>query len=72
MAALLERDTTPSRAHETSRALGFLVGVDGREHPITEAMVYLALVRVEADDLSLHGTVGRETIMDDDLEKDHG
>lgn len=72
MVALLERKTAPSEAQRTSRALGFLVGADGREHPITEAMVHLALARVEAENQSLHGIAGRDTIMDDYRDKDHG
>lgn len=60
MLALLERESTPSRARHRSRALGFLIDDDGREHPVTEAMVQLALARVEADQLSLHGTTPEE------------
>lgn len=36
-------------------ASGCVVGPDGREEPITEAMIRLALARIERNDISLHG-----------------
>jgi len=51
----MQHPQTAANARRQARVLGFLVLADGREQPIDEAMIDLALSRIDADGLSLHG-----------------
>ncbi len=52
-------EKTPAAQYHAG-ALGYLVHANGREQPITEEMVMLALARVQTDKLSLHGNQSGE------------
>lgn len=65
MASTLQLPQTAASARRQARALGFLVLADGREQPIDEAMIDLALSRIEAEGLSLHGRAQEAALVEE-------